>query len=119
MNNYNNLNNNNCNNKDKVSSILSISSTNIKNCEEIAEIFVNLKLNCDITSNNTVICDNNNCKIEKGCRILLNKTINSINIKNIWNPLKNKYNLKCAHYEIKGGFNGCIYDYISNSKCPG
>ena len=71
-----------------------------------------------ITPNLTVIDSIEGHYIENGCRILMGST-NIDDIKKVWVPLKNEFNLNCAHLSIKGKYRGCIYDFFRNSNCPG
>ena len=97
---------------------LSISSKNISNCHKVAKMMVNLGIMSSITPNYTVLDSMNGHYIENGCRILIGSS-NIKDIRKVWLPLKKEFNLNCAHLNIKGKYNGCIYDYLRESNCPG
>ena len=100
-------------------STISISRKNLE-CSDIANFFYNMKIPISLTENKTIICNNDRCWFENGCRIILtDQSLKKDNIKNIWNKLNNKFNLRCAHIDVGDRYKGCIYDYIANSNCPG
>ena len=96
---------------------LSISQKTLS-CEEVAENLLKTKIMASITPNKSIICNNNVCHIEKGCRILFGLATKT-DIKNTWQNIKQEHKLDCAHIKIPTIFAGCIYDYLQDSKCPG
>ena len=105
-------------NSDFESAELSISSKNLK-CERVANYLKKAGIMSSITSNQSIICDNeNHCYFENGCRIKLNVCNKPILKDQIWEPIKKQENLTCAHLKIPGIFSGCIYDYIRDTSCP-
>ena len=98
--------------EEKNKSVLSISGKDIKNCLMVAKILERMMIGCDVTENTTIMCNESNCKIEKGCRIMIHDELSKPQIKKVWNRLKNEFKLECAHYRNKE-VNGCIYDYLS------
>lgn len=96
---------------------LSISQKTLS-CEEVTKTLLNSKIMASIAPNQSIICKNNACQIEKGCRILFGMATKT-EIKNTWQNLKQKHVLDCAHLKIPGVFSGCIYDYLPDTKCPG
>ena len=50
----------------------------------------------------------NNVYLEKGCEILFNSHKPEMINRNFWEKIKSKYDLQCAHLNVKGKFNGCI-----------
>ena len=98
---------------------ISVSRKNLK-CSDIVKFFYNMKIPISLTENKTIICNEDKCWSENGCRIILTgQSLKKRDIKNVWNKLNDKFNLRCAHIDVEGGYKGCIYDYISDSKCPG
>tara|TARA_B100000683_G_C12015623_1_gene359798 strand:- start:155 stop:490 length:336 start_codon:yes stop_codon:yes gene_type:complete len=97
---------------------LSISKKHL-NCLEIAKYLKTVGIMASITPNTTVVCNQHKCKLENGCRILLNDCDKQIIKEKIWEPIKNKNQLNCAHIKIPNTFSGCIYDYLRDSNCPG
>jgi len=104
---------------DGTTSTLSVSSTELKHCGHITETLLKLGIMAKITPNKTIICNNNSCWIENGCTILLTG-LNPKHIKKkVWDPLNQKYDLRCAHLKTDKQYQGCIYDFDRKSKCPG
>jgi hypothetical protein len=94
-----------------VSSTLSVSRKEKLNCEEMAEFLNTLNIKSLITSNISLTPDK-----EYGCQ--LTQSITSKNdIKNIWEPIKNKYDFDCAHLKIGNTFSGCVLDYLAKTNC--
>lgn len=101
------------------SSELSISSNSIKDCNHVAGFFQKNGIMCSVTENITVVEQNNEFIMEKGCRIKMGSHKPEIINSDLWNQLKNEYNLKCAHLEVEGKYRGCIMNYLRDSNCPG
>ena len=97
---------------------LSISSDKFDNCDEVMLYFRHCGIPCDITQNKSIIKKGDSYQTETGCRILFTGK-KKVVTPDLWESLKNKFNLKCAHIKIDGQFKGCIYDYIRPSSCPG
>ena len=102
---------------------LFISSDKIKNCNEIVDLLINLQILGNVSSNKTIIKKNNKYFLEKGCKIIIANHQNIDSKKDIekklWEPIQNKFNLECAYINVSNNFNGCIYDYLRKSNCPG
>ena len=103
----------------KNSSELSISSQSIKNCLDVAKFFQKQGIMCSVTENHSIVFEKDKYILEKGCRIKMGnhkpETINN----ELWNKVKNEYNLTCAHLHVEGKYKGCILNYLRKSKCPG
>lgn len=102
---------------------LSISKKGLR-CSEVAE-FMNNKMHvpCSVTGNYSVQCSSSpeskkKCDIERGCRIVFQEDQEN-KVEEVWENLKEEFDLKCAHLEGRVHFNGCIYDYLKPSSCPG
>ena len=91
-------------------STISVSKKNL-DCSQIANILSKHGILSSITSNITTIPH-----IENGCNITQSIS-NKTEIINIWNILKDKYNLTCAHLKINDKYDGCILDFIKKSEC--
>lgn len=104
---------------DGTTSILSISSNKITNCDNITKKLLDLGICSKITQNQSIICNSKKCWLENGCTILLSGLNPKYIGEKIWKPLNNDFNLKCAYLKIEKQFNGCIYDYLKESNCPG
>ena len=104
---------------DGTSSILSVSSNKISHCGLITKKLLELGICSKITPNQSIICNNNNCWLENGCTILLSGLNPKYIGKKVWEPLNNDFNLKCGYLKIEKQFNGCIFDYLKESNCPG
>ena len=93
---------------------LSISKKNL-NCEDVIKKLNELKILSSVTNNKSVVKNkNNDYLIENGCRINFSElnNLDKKNIRNIWNELKNEFDLNCANLKINNTFNSCIYKYI-------
>ena len=100
-------------------STLSISSKNINSCKDVAKFLQKCGVTCSVSTNYSIIPKNGKCILEKGCDIILNDT-NPENIgKKVWTPLKDSFNLDCAYLNIKGGFGGCVLDFLRPTECVG
>lgn len=96
--------------------VLSISRQGL-NCSDVAEYMKNLQIPCSVTPNVTVRChtleDNTTkCEVEQGCSVIFNER------PYVWNNLKSKFDLNCAHLHAHSNYEGCIYDYVRSSDCP-
>lgn len=97
---------------------VNISSNKIKNCQEIVEYLKQLNIPANVTSNLTIVKKNDEMVNEIGCTIIYSCDIKKM-YNELWQPLKKKYYLTCAHIDVKSHFQGCIYDLYRKSKCPG
>ena len=97
---------------------LSISSKNITNCDQVLTYLQHCCIPCDITSNKTILLKNNKYEVENGCRIIFSDKKKVVD-ESLWNNLKDKFKLDCAHIKADDIFSGCINDYLRPSACPG
>ena len=97
---------------------LSVSSKNIKNCDEIVQILKTCGIYSIVKSNKSIVNYNKKYVIENGCQISM-FTNNMTEVNEVWTTVKKKYDLDCAHLSIRGKFSGCVYNFFSESKCPG
>ncbi len=94
-----------------VTSKLSVSQKNKLDCEKMAKYLSENNIITSITSNIST-----QPNIEYGCN--LTQSISSKkDIGKIWSLLKNKYNFKCGHLKVGDAFDGCISDFLAESKC--
>ena len=106
------------NNKyDGTTSDLNISAKYL-DCNDVLNTLYDCGIKCSVTPNKSIICNDNNCYIEKGCLITLNGLSHKEIEHKVWNPLKNRFNLNCAHLNIHGYYIGCILNFIRPSNCP-
>ena len=88
-------------------------------CNTIIEYLKISKIMASIKPNKSIVCYNSgNCIVENGCQILFGK-ISKPKIKDVWVNIQTDNDLTCAHIDVPSKFSGCIYDYLSDSKCPG
>lgn len=104
---------------DGTTSILSISSRKLTHCGLITKKMIDLGIVSKITPNQSIICNNRRCWVENGCTILLGGLNPKYINEKVWKPLNNEFNLRCAHLKIDKQYQGCIYDFIKKSNCPG
>ena len=107
----------NSNYDNRTTSVLSISSKEIGDCKAVANTLLKCGITCSVTPNYSVNCNEKQCWIENGCSIILGGIHPDKIEVSVWNPLKSKYNLKCAHLNIHGVYIGCILNYLHPSKC--
>ena len=96
-----------------------ISSKDNDLCEK-AKLFLLLnKIESNVIDNTTISKDKTNeITYEKGCKITFK--CNPATIKNeVFEQLKKRVNIDCAYLSIYSYYNGCIYDFNRESKCPG
>ena len=98
---------------------LYISSPNINSCKDVALFLQTCGIVCSVATNHSIILSNGKYTLETGCNIKLPDTIPTDIDKKIWKPLKKTFNLDCAYLKIKGGFGGCILDFIGPTECVG
>lgn len=99
-------------------SILSISSKKINSCHDVAEKLKEFGILSQVKSNETIMVENGKYYIEKGCNILLPGLNRKFIGEKVWEPLKEEFELDCAHLKVNDKFNGCIYDFLRPSNCP-
>ena len=97
---------------------LSISSSAITKkggCRSVALWLASNGIDADVTSNWTSIHGHN--ELQEGCRIVM--AADHETIQKLWPQLKTNFELRCAHVKRESFFSGCIYDYLTESACPG
>jgi len=99
-------------------STLYISGKKIDNkCSNVLEFLKLNSIEAQVTPSKSIIINNNETIIENSCQLILTK-IKSENLKkDLWNKLKIKFNLNCAHLFIPGVYEGCIMNFICPSAC--
>ena len=100
---------------------LSISSKKIKDCSTVINILKKQGIISQVNHNVSIIDETNNNKniiIENGCNIKFITFPKNQSLQSIWEVLRKKYNLTCAHLEVPGKYTGCIYNYLNPPKCP-
>ena len=94
-----------------VPSTLSVSRKKKLDCEELADYLSKLGINTLVTSNISNLPHR-----EYGCQ-LTQAIQKKKDVENIWYPIKERYGFHCAHISVANIFNGCIMDFLSDSKC--
>ena len=97
----------------KMTIVLSISNTNLS-CKEVTQQLLNWKVPASVTENYSVVCSQNKCHMEQGCRVVLENLD-----KELYQKMKDNFNLSCAHVQKYSNFEGCAEDYFSDTNCPG
>lgn len=94
-----------------IPSTISVSRRKQLDCGEVAEYLEKLGIYSLVQSNISILPHK-----EYGCQLTQSvKTYDDV--KNIWFPLKERYGFNCAHIKVANIFNGCILDFLSDSKC--
>tara|TARA_R110002072_G_scaffold275612_1_gene436736 strand:- start:106 stop:486 length:381 start_codon:yes stop_codon:yes gene_type:complete len=91
-------------------------------CNEILNAFQKSNLEGKFVPNYSII----NNKLELGCTITMDKEYkNKKNLANVWKIIQETSDSSeiiqkyiCAHIKIDNVYNGCIFDYLDNQKCP-
>ena len=104
---------------DGTTSNLHISQKNL-NCKKVADALFKSGVCSHVTSNDSIQYNykTKQYEQEKGCSIILCGLNKKHIINDVWNPLKDKFNLSCAHLEIVGQYKGCILNFIRIKDCP-
>ena len=93
---------------------ISVSNTKQSDCSEIIQKLLLSNINARVIETRSIVDRN----IENGCLISVDKEFsNKDKISKLWNTIRDDYN--CAHLQIDGLFNGCIFNYIYKDLCPG
>ena len=93
---------------------ISVSSNKNLGCKDIIEILRMLNINAKTIETVSILEKD----IETGCQITLGREyIDKDKLSELWRLIGKSY--KCSHLKIDGIYNGCIYNYISKSLCPG
>lgn len=94
-----------------IPSTISVSRKKPLDCEEMASYLSDLGIYTLIKSNTSTLPHK-----EYGCQLTQSvKTYDDI--KNIWNPIKNKYGFTCAHISVANIYTGCILGLLEEKKC--
>ena len=92
---------------------ISVSNQKGIGCNFVIKQFQKHKINCRLIPTTSLV----NNTLESGCLITVGKQFaQKDQIRRIWKILKGNYT--CAYIKIENQFSGCIYDYISTTKCP-
>ena len=105
-------------NHNGITSDINISAKNITNCTGVIEILRKSGIMSTVSQTTSIICDNSRCWTENSCAIKLTGLNHNEIEENVWIPLRDKYNLDCAHLHIHGYYIGCIKNFIRPSSCP-
>ena len=99
-----------------ISSDINISET------ELTSIFVQKKIQCEITkTTSSVRTSHGNYRIETGYRLLI-FDIDGVTFRDlVWKEIKRKLNLKCAFVKYRDDYMGCIMNWpgvFTETNCP-
>lgn len=98
---------------------LSVSSKKLSNCQGVVETMRHLGIMSSITPNHSVVCNESNCWVEVGCRLIIPNITKHKLATYIWPSLQQRHQFQCAHINVTGLYSGCIINYLQPSKCPG
>ena len=100
-------------------SVLSVSSKKINHCRDVAQLLFDMNIACKVSENNTVLRNSKDeYSMETGCTVTLTGLDPKHIPKQVWEPLKQRFGLTCAHLHIHGQYQGCLYNYLHKYKCP-
>lgn len=97
-------------------SVLSISSPHISHCEDVARSLCQWGIMSSVSPNYSIIETDQKYHVETGCTITLPDMDPTHIETQVWNPLRQKYHLECAHLNVHHQFRGCIKDFFQNLK---
>lgn len=95
-----------------VTSVLSVSRRQPLNCEELAQDLHKIGIFTNVVKN-TTYTDHK----EYGCRLTQTVTKKK-ELVDIWTTIQPKYGFQCAHLKLGDSYQGCILDYLPDTKCP-
>ena len=87
-------------------------------CHSVIELMKKLKMQTTIIPTQSVVKNKHGeYAKESGCQIILTRG-NHDDIKKVWTPLKNNYELDCGYLKYKL-FKGCILGYFKSTQLSG
>lgn len=95
-----------------VTSVISVSRKKELNCEELAKDLHKVGIYTNVTKNITYTDTK-----EYGCRLTQTVTKKK-ELETIWKTIQPKYKFKCAHLKLGDSYQGCILDYLPDTRCP-
>ena len=96
---------------------LSVSARGL-DCDEVAAALRAAGIAASVTPNHTVQCNRTSCWRENGCRVL-HSFEHKPEVARLWDTLRSRFGLGCAHLSIPGQYHGCVLDFLRPSGCPG
>ena len=82
-------------------------------CAEVAEHLAACGILANTTSNLTSVRGG----IEEGCGVTIHRVTKPVLQSAVWQPLKDRFGLTCAHVLVPGVFTGCVLDFLRPSLC--
>jgi len=96
----------------KSSAHLTISGKTLE-CESVVATLAKCGIDCNVSKNVSIVGG----KIEPGC--MITKTFNQEKeIQNLWSTCRRTFDLKCAHLNIAGSYDGCVWGFVEKKECP-
>lgn len=95
----------------KVSSVISVSRREELDCVRLARLMSKAGIMTSVTSNISTTPE-----IENGCR-MVQSIKGKDDIERIWGILKSEYGFRCAHVRVGDQYDGCILDYLVETRC--
>ena len=91
--------------------VLSISQEKLS-CVRVAEDLRRAGFRGSVTSNVSILCiPGRPCWTEEGCRIV---GLEEDGLRDVWNLLRKKHGLTCAHVSRQEALSGCVHRYLRN-----
>ena len=84
-------------------------------CEAVITAMRTLGICGDVTANVSVDPGGN---LEPGCRVLIASKPNDRHVRRLWEHLRERTLLNCAHVRVEECKSGCYYDVYGASRCP-
>ena len=96
-----------------ITAVMSVSRRGL-NCDAIVQALSKCGIDADGTKNITM----RDGRQEDGCRIVMDVESKE-SISKAWSAIKRPFGLNCAHLNLSASYQGCIYDFLRPSFCPG
>jgi hypothetical protein len=90
---------------------LYISTDKYYTTRELSRLFLDMKIECQIYGNMSIICEGEKSKHEYGFKIFFLKLDKNIFKEKVWPILAKELNLRCAHIEYLNTYKGCILNW--------
>lgn len=96
-----------------ITAVLSVSKEGL-DCRRVSEALQKSGIVADVSTNRTV----RGTSSETGCRVTMDVQ-NKRDVQRAWRSVQTSFGLGCAHVSVRADYQGCIYDFLAPSMCPG
>ena len=96
-----------------MTAVLSVSRKGL-DCDAITRALSKCGIDADGVRNITM----RDGRREDGCRVTMGVQSKET-IAKAWTAIRRPFGLNCAHINVSANYQGCIYDFLRPSSCPG